>query len=149
MEIPKTVYHGTFRPDGMVKPVDRLTADVGYICTSERYGWAEYFAMCKRWRYKKQAGMLAIYEIDTEKLPEEVLEGKIPLGEIDPRSLEDPLLRRIEEEMKSERIKVREWRFPYIPLSAIRRLDEGYLQAEPELTLFKIGKFYRPDFLYE
>ncbi|MBI2019316.1 hypothetical protein HYS95_01435 [Candidatus Daviesbacteria bacterium] len=134
MKIPEIVFHGTFRPDGMAKPADRLTSDVGYICTSELYEWAHYFAWCKRIQYAK-SGNLFVYEINTTKLGQDVLDHCLPPGAVDPRTLKDSWLKNLEDKMFQERIRIREWRFPYIPLKAVIVSNEQYLQELPYMSI--------------
>lgn len=141
MEIPRIVYHGTFWPDDIEQPSDRLKVDIGYICTSEFFGEAEYFSRLKRRWYVGKSGRLLIFGIDTDKLQAEVLKGVIPPDGIDPRALEDDWLMKREEEMKAERMRIREWRFPNIPLAAVTILSEDHLGAKPGMNIFDSRTF--------
>ena len=141
MEIPRLVYHGTFWPEGNKLGSEGLRVTSSYVSTTPDKRWAEYFAMHTRWKHKLQPGTLSIYEIDTGKLPQNVRENCIPPDGIDPRVLKwnDDQMRRSEENLKSDRIKIQDWRFPYIPLEAIVNAEEEHKDADPGLDLFTIG----------
>src|SRR3989344_4689561 len=109
MVIPEIVYHGAFWPESIQPAPDRLSTKGDYIYTSSRREWARFFALSRRWRYREQPGLLVIYEIDTKLLPEEVIGGAIPPDGRD-RTLNYEWLRKLEDKMMPERIKVGEWR---------------------------------------
>lgn len=139
MEIPKTIYHGTFWPEGVEPDSGKLSADVGYISTSTTHDWAWFFAFNRRYFNKKRAGRLMVYEINTGLLPEDVLRGCIPPDGMDPRASTQDWLKKSEEDMKPERIKINEWRFPYIPLSAVVSRFERSVEANPTMTPWDVA----------
>lgn len=145
MEMPKLVYHGTFWPEGTQLGSEDLRTDYGYVSVTPDRRWARYFSMCRRWEYKRQSGNLVIYEIDTDKLPQDVREKGIPPDGFDPRLIKSKTdwLRKHEEEMKEERIKIQEWRVKYIPLEAIVNLEEEHKDAQPDLDTFSVS-LYQP-----
>lgn len=134
MEIPKIVYHGTFWPERNGPYPNILTTKLDYVATTPDERWVRYFSMSKRWLHRKESGYLLIYNIDTNKLPTDVLESCIPPEEPDPR----PWVRETEG-WREERIEIQEWRFPYIPREAIIHVEEEHRDAEPTLSIFDIG----------
>ncbi len=139
MEIPKIVYHGTFWPKGESLSLDRLKTGAGYICTSSRYDWAHYFGLSRRQRYRERSGSLMVYGIDTGLLPEEVSSNCIPPDGMDPRASTRDWLREYEDRMRPGRVKIGEWRFPHIPLSAVVSQDEQYFEPNPTMTLLDVA----------
>ena len=132
MDIPKLLYHGTFWVDG-IEPEDRLYQLDCYISTSENYGWARFFARVKRHENKEKAGNMVIYTIDTKKLPEDVIKNALPPDGLHPMAKDDDEMRRIEEEMKPDRIKTKDWRLPYVPFDAVVKKEEYPREPEPDM----------------
>ena len=130
MEIPKIVYHGTFWPESRGGYPKVLETDFGYVSATPDRRWAWYFATNARWRHREEAGSLLILEIDTDKLPPEVRQGCASPRQLDTRSghLDD-------EEWRQDRIKVQEWRFPYVPLEAVTKIEEERRGAQPKMSL--------------
>lgn len=142
MEIPKIVYHGTFWPEGKKPELGNLTTNLGYVSTAEGYNWAIFFAHSKRWSYKSKSGLLVVYQIETGRLPNDVLRLCIPPDGINPRERSNVALLKAEESMREERIKIREWRFPYIPLEAVMHTDEKFLLPNPRLSMWDVDLTY-------
>ena len=141
ISLPKIVYHGTFWPKGTEMGAEGLTTDYDYVSATPDKRWAWYFAGIKRWHYRNKSGKLTIYEIDTDKLPQDVRAGCIPPDGLDPRAQEyGGSFLDGEMEMREERIKVGDWRFPYIPRAAITSTDEEYRPAQPDLHILSIAR---------
>ena len=138
MEMPKLVYHGTFWPDGTELSSEGLRTSYVYVSATPDRRWARYFAWHKRWEHREQPGTLAVYEIDTDKLPEEVRERCIPPDGVDPRATGAGGWLQQEEGMKEERIRVGDFRFPHIPLVAIVGTEEEPKDAQPDLNVFTV-----------
>lgn len=131
-KIPETLYHGTFIPVGKeLDPSDQLVIPNDYVSTTEILDWAWYFARAKRFRYAHKAGILTIYTIDTRKLPLEILEGCIPPWKYDPRAKIHKSIKAMEQELRADRRRIKEWRLPYIPLDATTSLH-GFVDVESE-----------------
>ena len=123
-KIPEILYHGSFLPKGKdLDPNDRLIIANGYISTSEYRIWAEYFARIKASQFPEETGLLRVYIIHTDQLLSEVIEGCILPGKFDPRAGVDSNIRKVERDLRNDRIRMGEWRFPYIPLEATRWKD--------------------------
>ena len=140
MNIPKTLYHGTFWPEGTKLGRGGLKTDYEYVSATPDKRWARYFAMQRRVRFRDKAGILALYEIDTSKLSQRNRKRAIPPDGLDPR-----LDRKGEEEMREERIRVGDWRIPTIPLNAIVGKEETQRGAEPHLNYRDLIRQYHPD----
>ncbi len=141
MEMPKTVYHGTFWPESKGTSPRNLKTNYGYVSTTPDQIWARYFAMCKRVEHKKLPGNVLIYQIGTDKLPQKVRENCIPPDGIDKRVLEydSDWLRKNEEDIRKDRIRFQEWRFLYIPAEAILDIEELHKDAQPKLNIFTVA----------
>lgn len=143
MNIPSPLYHGTFWSEGTGLDSKGLSTSYGYVSATPHYEWAIFFAMITRWKHRRYSGKLTIYTIDVDKLPRDVREKCIPPNGTDPRVSTFEGLRLSEEEMREERIKVGDWRFPYIPLESIIATEENYEDAQPNLDVFAVS-LYRP-----
>ncbi len=137
METPNKVFHGTFWSESVVP--DKLELIGGYVATATTYEWAYYFALNRRYFEKNKPGLLAVYEIDTGLLDEEVVKSAIPPDGMDPRALTRDWFRVYEEEMRPERIKIGEWRFSCIPLSATTLRIERMLEADPRMRPWDVA----------
>lgn len=136
VEIPQFVYHGTFWPDGRpIKAGGIFPIDADYVSTSEEKYWAGYYARLRRFDDADLPGVEAIYLIDTRRLPEEVLVLCLPPGELSPSAKEHKWLRDIEELLLEDRIKMRDWRFPYIPQQALIRTQRRNRRPEPRMFI--------------
>lgn len=123
MKLPETVYHGTFCPLGKEFNSDYLVTPTGYVSTTEIREWARYFARLKRFQFASEEGVLTIYIVETSSLPTEVLEKCIPPGKYDPRAKAEERLLIEEKKLRGDRIRMREWRFPYIPLHSTKTIS--------------------------
>ena len=139
MKIPfKLAYHGTFWPEGMEIDTRGLRTEYGYVSITPDRRWARFFAMSKRYKYREQPGKLVIYEVNIERLPDDVVNNCIPPDGINPEALEDDTLLDIETGMVDDRKKVNDWRLPYVPWDSIINKEEEQRDAEPNLNAFEL-----------
>ena len=129
MQIPNILYHGAFLIDGTELDPDGFKSSFGYVSTTPYIDWAKYFAWSQRGKVLNQPGNLTIFELDKEKIPQEILQKALPPDGIDPRAFEstdDSIFER-ECALLFERKKFREWRFPSIPLEALVVFSEEHI----------------------
>src|SRR3989344_6158407 len=126
MEIPKFVYHGSFVQDEVEGNPKRLVSDTRYVSTTTSEEWAYYFGLARREWLKEKPGRLIVYQINIEKLPEEVIKECLPPDQFDPRSERSTWFRDYEERTRPERLKIGEWRFPYIPFDCTTIIQETH-----------------------
>jgi hypothetical protein len=122
MQIPETVYHGTFWPNKGGTYPKHLKTPFGYVSTTTNNEWGHWAARNKRFFTREKEGCFLLYVIDTEKLPKDVRETCIPPGNPDPRAnaLDD-------DEWRKDRIEMEEWWFTYIPKEAIVNVEKRYV----------------------